>query len=84
MRSPRTRETDALWQTQAETQRAIVSKPDYKAKAKPAKIKNANRIRQRISRAHYHLNITYQANSMLATWTESAIPRCQFNDECSV
>lgn len=62
--------TDVLWQTQAETQRAIVSKPDYKAKAKPAKIKNANKIRQRISRAHYHINLGYSANSMLATWTE--------------
>ena len=61
---------DALWQVHAQTQRAIKTLPDYKAKAKPHKTESANRIRQRMSRAHYHTNLGYPANSILASWTE--------------
>ena len=61
---------DALWQVAAAVQRSIVAKPDYKAKIRVSKERNALKILKRNSRTHFHINLGFSANSIIASWTE--------------
>ncbi len=63
---------DALWNLQYITpQRSMQVVPDHKAQIKPQNVEKAHRIlRQHNSRTHYHLYLGFNANSVLAHWTE--------------
>ena len=63
---------DALWQLKYITPlRSMQVVPDQKAQIKPQNVEKAHRIlRQHNSRTHYHLYLGFNANSVLAHWTE--------------
>ena len=61
---------DALWQVAAAVQRSMVAKPDYKAKIRVSKERDALKILKRNSRTHFHINLGFAANSIIASWTE--------------
>ena len=65
---------DALWHLDNITpQRSMQVVPDYKAQMKPTHVEKASRIlREHNSRTHYHLNLRFNANSVLAHWTETS------------
>ena len=65
---------DALWHLDNITpQRSMQVVPDYKAQMKPTHVEKASRIlREHNSRTHYHLNMRFNANSVLAHWTETS------------
>ena len=65
---------DALWHLDNITpQRSMKVVPDYKAQMKPTHVEKASRIlREHNSRTHYHLNLRFNANSVLAHWTETS------------
>ncbi len=64
---------DALWQLKNITpQRSMQVVPDYKAKMKPTHVEKAARIlREHNSRTHYHMYLQFNANSVVAHWTET-------------
>ena len=64
---------DALWQLKYITpQRSMQVVPDYKAQIKPQNVEKAHRIlREQNSRTHYHMELRFNANSVLAHWTEA-------------
>ena len=64
---------DALWQLKNITpQRSMQVVPDYKAKMKPTHVEKASRIlREHNSRTHYHMYLQFNANSVVAHWTET-------------
>ena len=46
--------------------------PDYKAQIKPQNVEKAHRIlREHNSQTHYHIDLGFPANSVLAHWTEA-------------
>ena len=63
---------DALWQLEYITpQRSMQVVPDQKAQIKPQNVEKAHGIlRQHNSRTHYHMELGFNANSVLAHWTE--------------
>lgn len=63
---------DALWQLKYITPlRSMQVVPDYKAQIKPQNVEKAHGIlRQHNSRTHYHMELGFNANSVLAHWTE--------------
>ena len=61
---------DAFWKVSAEFQRAMLTMPDYKGKIRPNKEKSASEILLRNSRTHYHINLGFSSNSIIASWTE--------------
>ena len=64
---------DAIWEMDNITpQRSMQVVPDYKAQIKPQNVEKAHEIlRQQNSRTHYHMNLGFPANSVLAHWTET-------------
>ena len=65
--------TDALWELKHITpQRSMQVLPDYKARVKPTHVEKARRIlREHNSHTHYHQFLQFNANSVLAHWTET-------------
>ena len=63
---------DALWKLEYITpQRSMQVVPDQKAQIKPQNVEKAHGIlRQHNSRTHYHMELGFNANSVLAHWTE--------------
>ena len=63
----------ALWKLENITpQRSMQVVPDYKAQIKPQNVEKAHRIlRQHNSRTHYHMELGFNANSVLAHGTET-------------
>ena len=64
---------DALWKQEYITpQRSMQVAPDYKAQIKPNNVEKAHGIlREHNSRTHYHQYLGFNANSVLAHWTEN-------------
>ena len=64
---------DAIWEMDNITpQRSMQVVPDYKAQIKPQNVEKAHEIlRKQNSRTHYHMNLGFPANSVLAHWTET-------------
>ncbi|RKU32319.1 hypothetical protein C6495_10940 [Candidatus Poribacteria bacterium] len=64
---------DALWKQEYITpQRSMQVVPDHKAQIKPDNVEKAHGIlRQHNSRTHYHQYLGFNANSVLAHWTEN-------------
>ncbi len=64
---------DALWHLKYITpQRSMQVVPDYKAQIKPQNVEKAHRIlREHNSQTHYHIDLGFPANSVLAHWTEA-------------
>ena len=60
----------ALWKVQATLQRSMRTQPNANAQILPGKEEKARRILKRNSRTHYHINLGYPANSVIASWTE--------------
>ena len=62
---------DALWQVQCEVQRAMGTQPDFKAQVRPNRQTSASQILGRASRTHFHMNLRFTSNSMIASWTDN-------------
>ena len=64
---------DALWQLKNITpQRSMQVVPDSKAQIKPQNVDKAHHIlKQQNSRTHYHMELGFNANSVLAHWTKT-------------
>ena len=74
---------DAIWHLKYITpQRSMRVVPDYKAQIKPQKVKEASQIlREHNSQTHYHLDLGFPANSVLAHWTETpALGACSITN----
>ena len=72
---------DALWQSHAQSQRAMTAHPDFKAQIRIGKEKSADDVLRRTSRTHFHMNPKYSSSSMLASYTEKpAIGVCSLTD----
>lgn len=61
----------ALWQVECEFQRSMLTPPNAEAQIKVGKEEKAARILKRNSRTHYHINLGYPANSVIASLTET-------------
>ena len=64
---------DALWHLDNITpQRSMQVVPDYKAQSKPTHVEKAHGIlRRHNSQTHYQMELRFNANSVLAHWTET-------------
>ena len=64
---------DAMWELKNITpQRSMQVVPDYKAQMKPQNADKAHHIlKQQNSRTHYHMYLQFNANSVVAHWTET-------------
>ena len=64
---------DAMWELKNITpQRSMRVVPDYKAQSKPQNVDKAHHIlKQQNSRTHYHMYLQFNANSVVAHWTET-------------
>ena len=61
----------AIWKVNAPTQRSMQMQPNANLQIRRGKEEDARRILQRNSRTHYHRFLAFNANSMLAHWTET-------------
>ena len=61
-----------LWKVEAETQRAMHTAVNANARILPGKEEKAHDILARKSHTHYHINLSFTANSMIASWTSEA------------
>ena len=59
-----------LWKVTAETQRAMHTSVNASARILPGKEGKAYDILARKSQTHYHINLGFPANSMIASWTD--------------
>lgn len=62
---------DALWKVNAPLQRAMVAAPDYTAIPRSNDNAMVKRVLDCFSKTHYHLNLTFGANSVISSFTES-------------
>ena len=62
----------ALWKVHAQTQRAIQTPPNANGRINAGKRRQAERILARASRTHYHVNLGFSANSVIASWTDES------------
>ena len=62
----------ALWKVVAETQRAMHTSVNANTRILPGKEEKAHDILARKSQTHYHINLSFTANSMIASWTSEA------------
>ena len=61
----------AIWKVHAPTQRSMQMQPNATLQVRRDKEEDARRILQRNSRTHYHRFLGFNANSVLAHWTET-------------
>ena len=61
---------DALWKVNAPLQRAIVAEPDYTAIPRSNDNAMVKRVLDCYSKTHYHINLTFGANSVISSFTE--------------
>ena len=61
----------AIWKVNAPTQRSMQMQPNANLQIRRGKEEDARRILQRNSRTHYHRFLAFNANSVLAHWTET-------------
>ncbi len=61
---------DALWKVNAPLQRAMVAEPDYTAIPRSHGDAMVQRVLDCFSKTHYHLNLTFTANSVISSFTE--------------
>ena len=61
----------AIWKVHAPTQRSMQMQPNATLQVRRGKEEDARRILQRNSRTHYHRFLCFNANSVLAHWTET-------------
>ena len=81
---------DALWHLDNITpQRSMQVVPDYKAQSKPTHVEKAHGIlRRHNSQTHYQMELRFNANSVLAHWTETpslgvtSITNVKLEDSC--
>ncbi len=61
---------DALWKVNAPLQRAIIAEPDYTAIPRADDNAMVKRVLDCFSKTHYHLNLTFGANSVISSFTQ--------------
>ena len=61
---------DALWKVNAPLQRSMVAEPDYTAIPRSNDNAMVNRVLDCFSKTHYHINLTFGANSIISSFTE--------------
>ena len=61
---------DALWKVNAPLQRAIIAEPDYTAIPRSDDNAMVKRVLGCFSKTHYHLNLTFTANSVISSYTQ--------------
>ena len=61
---------DALWKVNAPLQRAIIAEPDYTAIPRSDDNAMVKRVLGCLSKTHYHLNLTFTANSVISSFTQ--------------
>ena len=61
---------DALWKVNAPLQRAMIAEPDYTAIPRADDNAMVKRVLSCFSKTHYHLNLTFGANSVISSFTQ--------------
>ena len=61
---------DALWKVNAPLQRSIVARPDYTAIPRSHESAMVKRVLDCYSKTHYHINLRFNANSVISSLTE--------------
>ena len=61
---------DALWKVNAPLQRSMVAEPDYTAIPRSNDSAMVKRVLDCYSKTHYHINLTFGANSVISSFTE--------------
>ena len=67
---PNTDGYDALWKVNAPLQRSMVAEPDYTAIPRSNDSAMVKRVLDCYSKTHYHINLTFGANSVISSFTE--------------
>ena len=67
---PNTDGYNALWKVNAPLQRTMVAEPDYTAIPRSNDNAMVNRVLDCFSKTHYHINLTFGANSIISSFTE--------------
>ena len=67
---PNTDGYDALWKVNAPLQRSMIAEPDYTAIPRSNDNAMVNRVLDCFSKTHYHINLTFGANSIISSFTE--------------
>ena len=67
---PNTDGYDALWKVNAPLQRSMIAEPDYTAIPREDENAMVNRVLDCFSKTHYHINLTFGANSIISSFTE--------------
>ena len=62
---------DALWKVNAPLQRSIIAVPDYTAIPRSNDSAMVKRVLDCYSKTHYHINLTFGANSVISSFTEN-------------
>ncbi len=62
---------DALWKVNAPLQRAMIAVPDYTAIPRSNDNAMVKRVLDCYSKTHYHINLTFGANSVISSFTEN-------------
>ena len=69
---PNTDGYHALWKVNAPLQRAMVAEPDYTAIPRSNDNAMVKRVLDCYSKTHYHINLTFGANSVISSYTEES------------
>ena len=72
---------DALWKVNAPLQRSMVAEPDYTAIPRSNDNAMVNRVLDCFSKTHYHINLTFGANSIIIFLYRETLYRHPFNDK---
>ena len=62
---------DALWKVNAPLQRSMIAVPDYTAIPRSNDSAMVKRVLDCYSKTHYHINLTFGANSVISSFTEN-------------
>lgn len=62
---------DALWKVNAPLQRSMIAVPDYTAIPRSNDSAMVKRVLNCYSKTHYHINLTFGANSVISSFTEN-------------
>ena len=62
---------DALWKVNAPVQRSVIAAPDYTAIPRSNDSAMVKRVLDCYSKTHYHINLTFGANSVISSFTEN-------------
>jgi len=68
-----TGEEPAIWKVNAASQRSIRALPNAGLRMMPSKEEKAKGVMSRNSQTHYHMNLSFSANSVLAHWTDTEV-----------